>query len=71
MRSKLIASVEDLVIPLQYLSMILDEYFEEYIRLCIRILERMDREDDWPDIFVEEEKQLPINNKQYDFNQPE
>ena len=70
MRSKLIASVEDLVIPLQYLSMILDEYFEEYIRLCIRILERMDREDDWPDIFVEEEKQLPINNKQYDFNQP-
>jgi len=70
LRSKLIASVEDLVIPLQYLSMILDEYFEEYIRLCIRILERMDREDDWPDIFVEEEKQLPINNKQYDFNQP-
>ena len=76
MRSKLIASVEDKVIPLQYLSMILDEYFEEYIRLCIRILERMGGEDDWPDVFVpdisvEEKKQLPIKNKQYDFNQPE
>ena len=76
LRSKLIASVEDKVIPLQYLSMILDEYFEEYIRLCIRILERMGGEDDWPDVFVpdisvEEKKQLPIKNKQYDFNQPE
>lgn len=73
MWSKPIASVEDKIIPLQYFSMILDEYFEEYIRLCIRILERMEGEDDWPDIFVtdvfvpntlmKEKKQLPINNK--------
>lgn len=43
--------------------MILDEHFEEYIRLCIRIIERMERENSWPDIITEPPKKS-IHDKQ-------
>lgn len=48
--------------------MISDKHFEEYILLCISMLERMEREDSWPEFIKQEGRELLNNNNQHEQN---